>query len=186
MCCCIGRWSIAVAESLFSQRTYRCRWLLFYFMCIWFSYFRKFICIRWIYVLEFNLTGHRLTRTVYCIPFFVCPTVVFAAVGWTMNGLCSMHSLARSDRAQKMLCMHFLASCAFTFCVDRIGANLRDKTQITNENLAFLCGLFHNKMYNIESNDCDTYSGALEILSVIILQCVALDSMFCLVLPRFR
>lgn len=135
------------------------------FMCVWFSYFRKFICIHWIYMLEFNLTGHRLS--LLHSTFFRVVIVVVSA-GCTINAF-SSHSLdalvctgRRKNASHAISGLPVAWDChnatRFHLAADGIGAKSRD-AQKTNENLVLLCGLIHNnKMYNIESNDCDTYS----------------------------
>lgn len=162
----------------------------YYFMCIWFSYFREFICIRWIYTLEFNLTGHRLrlTRPVYYISIFCLSafsrhrrsSLLFMNERWTRSPAAAF---ARSLQMHKK-CV------AYNFTLlRRIGAASRD-TQITNENLVYFCvdDFIIKCTTSNECSDCAAIHIRLSpnyCRSYFFGVRAALDSMFCLVWPCF-
>lgn len=145
-------------------------------------------------MLEFNLTGHRLSLLHSTFFFVLVVIVVVSVLDRTINAFSShsLDALVCTERRKKMHRMQFrlcrshataTMQRAFTLLRMALVRNREKRKKKTNENLVLLCGLIHNnKMYNIESNDCDTYSRLSPgFRSAIIFRCAALDSMFCLV-----
>lgn len=195
-------------------------------MCIWFSYFRKFICIRWIYRLEFNLTGHRRSHPVALLhsivvfalfsasvrrctraglgppplksrtlssTFEIEPTPFSPSLGLVVSWPFVSHgsewppmrssgtptAVVPCDRcvfgrwrpfawaAPKLHRMQI--SMHYRWCTSDFHSNascdlftlpppMHDSPTKTNENLVFLCGLFHFiKCSTSGSNDCNSY-----------------------------